>query len=111
VIPVSPGGKGWLYPDIPKGEWVNQEMRTARFEFHYSTDEELVRNDFEIRVEGWNIQSWLNGVQMTDLKGEGMLTDSIHRRYQVGETGFIALQLHTRDELRMYFKDICLKEL
>lgn len=105
------GNQGWLYPSIPRGEWVNEEMRKEAFEFHYSTDEELVWNEFEIRVEGWDIQSWLNGIQMTDLKGEGMLNDSIHRKYHVGETGFIALQLHTRDELKMYYKDIYLKEL
>ena len=105
------GNQGWLYPDIPKGEWVNEDMRKVDYEFHYSTGEDLVWNDFEIRVEGLDIQSWLNGVQMTDLKGDGVLNDTIHRKYNVGEKGFIALQLHIRDELKMYYKDIFIKEL
>jgi len=105
------GNKGWLYPALPQGEWVNEEMRKEDFEFHYSTDEELVWNEFEIKVEGPDIQSWLNGVQMTDLKGEGVLNDSIHKKYNVGEKGFIALQLHIGDELKMYYKDIFIKEL
>ena len=105
------GNARWLYPDIPKGEWVNEEMRQEDFEFHYSTDEEMVWNELEIRVEGPDIKSWLNGVQMTDLKGEGILNDSNHRKFNVGEKGFIALQLHIRDELKMYYKDIYIKEL
>jgi hypothetical protein len=105
------GNSGWLYPALPRGEWVNEDMRKEDFEFHYSMDEKLVWNEFEIRVEGLHIQSWLNGVQMTDLKGDGILNDSNHRKYNVGEKGFIALQLHVRDELKMYYKDIYIKEL
>jgi len=105
------GNAGWLYPALPRGEWVNEDMRQVDFEFHYSTDEEMVWNEFEIRFEGLNIQSWLNGVQMTDFKGDGILNDSNHRKYNVGEKGFIALQLHVSDELKMYYKDIFIKEL
>lgn len=105
------GNQGWLYPDLPRGEWVDEGMREVVFEFHYSTDEEIVWNEFEIRVEGLDIQSWLNGVQMTDLEGDGVLNDSVHKKYNVGEEGFIALQLHIRDELKMYYKDIFIKEL
>ncbi|KPL12286.1 MAG: hypothetical protein AMS23_09780 [Bacteroides sp. SM1_62] len=105
------GSTRWLYPDIPRGEWVNEDMRREDFDLFYSTQEDLIWNELEIRVEGLDIQSWLNGVQITDLKGEGILDDSIHRKYNVGESGFIALQLHIGDELKMYFKDIFIKEL
>jgi hypothetical protein len=105
------GNARWLYPDVPQGEWVNAEMRREDFKFHYSTDEQLVWNELEIRVDGLNIASWLNGVQMTDLKGEGILNDPVHRQYNVGEKGYISLQLHTGDELKMYYKDIYIKEL
>jgi len=86
-------------------------MRTVDFEFFYSTEDELVWNELEIRVEGLDIQSWLNGVQMTDLKGEGILNDLTHKKYNVGEKGFIALQLHIRDELKMYYKNIFIRKL
>jgi hypothetical protein len=105
------GNARWLYPDIPQGDWVDEEMRTEIFQFFYSTDEELVWNELEIRAEGLNIRSWLNAVQMTDLKGNGILNDSIHKKYNVGVKGNIALQLHIRDELKMYYKDIFIKEL
>ncbi len=104
------GNQRWIYPDIPRGEWVSEKMRTGDFTFYYSTDEELVWNDLEIRAEQLDIKSWLNGVQVTDLKGDGILNDSIHMNYHVGEKGSIALQLHVRDELKMYFKDIYIKE-
>ena len=48
---------------------------------------------------------------MTDLKGDGILNDPNHRKFDVGKKGFIALQLHVRDELKMYYKDIFIKEL
>ena len=105
------GNTRWLYPDIPKGEWVNEEMRTVDFEFFYSTEDELIWNELEIKVEGLDVQSWLNGVQMTDLSGDGVLNDPTHKKYNVGETGFIALQLHIRDELKMFYKDVFIKEL
>jgi hypothetical protein len=105
------GNQRWIYPDIPKGNWVSREMQTEDFKFFYSTDEELVWNEMEIRAEGLDIQSWLNGVQMTDLRGDGILNDSIHRSYDVGQKGFISLQLHVGDELKMYYKDIFIKEL
>ena len=52
-----------------------------------------------------------NGLRMTDLKGEGILNDSNHRKYNVGIKGFIALQLDVRDELKIYYKDIYIMEL
>ena len=33
------------------------------------------------------------------------------RNTMLGRKGFIALQLHIRDELKMYYKDIFVKEL
>ena len=48
---------------------------------------------------------------MTDLKGEGILNDPIHKNYNAGEKGFVALQLHVRDGLKMFYKDIFIKEL
>ena len=104
------GYRRWIFPDLPKGEWVNEEMVTQEFEFFMSTDEEIVWNEFEISAHGWKIESWLNGVKMTDFNNGDILNDSIHKRYNVGETGVISLQLHVRDELKMYFKDLYIKE-
>ena len=75
-----------------------------------STDEEIVWNEFEISAHGWKIESWLNGVKMTDFNNGDILNDSIHQAHNVGKSGVISLQLHVRDELKMYFKDIYIRE-
>ena len=49
-------------------------------------------------------------MKMTDFDREDILNDSMYRSFNVGRTGVIALQLHVKDELKMYFKDIFIKE-
>jgi hypothetical protein len=102
--------KRWIYPDIPKGKWVNESMRKEVPEFHYS-DESLKWNELEITVKGWSIESYLNGSRITDFDNKKLLTGEGHKKYKVGKKGHIALQLHIKDELRMLYKDILIKEL
>lgn len=45
------------------------------------------------------------------MTGAGVLDDNLHRQYGVGMKGFIALQLHKHDRLRIAFKDIRLRLL
>jgi hypothetical protein len=104
------GYRRWIFPDLPKGEWVDEGMVLNPAEFYYS-DRELAWNKLRIRAEGVDLQAWLNGVQVTDLKGEGILNDSIHQHFKVSEKGVIALQLHVGDELKMYYKDLYIREL
>jgi hypothetical protein len=40
-----------------------------------------------------------------------VLNDENHQKYNVGMKGHIALQLHTKDELKMRYKDIFIQEL
>ena len=101
--------KRWIYPDIPKGSWVNESMRKEVPDFHYS-DESLKWNELEITVKGWSIVSYLNGTKITDFDSKELLTGDGHKKYKVGKKGHIALQLHIKDELRMLYKDIMIKE-
>lgn len=102
--------KRWIYPDIPKGEWVDESMRDEVAEMYYS-DDGMQWNDLEIRVKGWTITAYLNGIQITDFNNKKLLTGPGHKKYRVGKQGHIALQLHIGDELRMLFKDIEIREL
>ncbi|MBD3274592.1 MAG: DUF1080 domain-containing protein, partial [Candidatus Marinimicrobia bacterium] len=68
-------------------------------------------NDFRIICDGTSIETYLNGLQMADLDGEGLLTNEAHERFNVGMTGHIALQLHSGDELKIRFKNIKLRKL
>ncbi|MBZ0254662.1 DUF1080 domain-containing protein [bacterium] len=103
------GVQRWIFPDIPKGKWVDESMSKPKRVFYYS-DDETPWNLMEITVDGLNIQAKLNGVLITDLMGEGILDDEFHKKHSVGETGFIALQIHTGDKLKIQFKDLEIAE-
>jgi hypothetical protein len=102
--------KRWIYPDIPKGEWVNESMREKVPDIYYS-DDELRWNEMEIIVEGWKVTAFLNGTQITDFNNKELLTGPGHKKFKVGKKGHICLQLHINDELKMRYKDILIMEL
>jgi hypothetical protein len=102
--------KRFLYPDIPKGKWVDPSMAPSEMVFYYS-DEEPGWNEMEIKAVGTKVTAHLNGVKVTDYDGTGVLNDDVHKARNVGLLGHIALQIHTRDLLRIRFKDIYIKDL
>ncbi len=103
------GNQRWIFPDLAEG-WVNESMAKPGIIFYYS-DEKSGWNDFEIKVEGLKVTAKLNGVIITDFNGDGILNDEIHKKLNVGQKGFIALQIHKGDQLKIRFKDIKIKEL
>jgi len=104
------GVKHWLYPDVPKGKWVNPSMAPPGMVFYYS-DEGSGWNEFEIKAVGTKVTAHLNGVKVTEYDGTGVLDDDVHKARNVGLFGHIALQIHTRDLLRIRFRDIYIKDL
>lgn len=104
------GMNRWIYPDIVKGKWVNESMREKVPKLMLS-DEELQWNEMEITVDGWAVKTYLNGTQITDFDSKDLLTTEHHKKYKVGKKGYICLQLHIKDELKMYYKDLMIKEL
>lgn len=104
------GVKWWLFPDVPKGEWVDPSMAPPEMVFYYS-DEGTGWNELEIKAVGTRITAHLNGVMVTEYDGAGVLDDDVHKARNVGLLGHIALQIHTGDLLRIRFKDIYIKDL
>ncbi len=104
------GMQCWLYPDVPKGKWVDPSMAKPGLKFHFSGDEPSW-NDMEVTVRGTSIKATLNGVLITDYEGAGVLNDSTHQQHKVGMKGHIALQIHTGDKLHIKYKDLFIKEL
>ncbi|UCF42670.1 MAG: DUF1080 domain-containing protein [Planctomycetota bacterium] len=100
----------WLYPDLPKDEWVDESMADPGLIFHYS-DQASGWNDLQITAVGNRISAVLNGVTVTNYDGRGVLDDAIHQHHNVGRSGHIALQIHKNDQLKIRFKDIFIKEL
>lgn len=104
------GVQCWLYPDVPKGQWVDPSMAPQTMVFYYS-DEGPGWNDFEIKAVGTRVTAHLNGVNVTEYDGTGVLDDDVHKMRNVGLLGHIALQIHTGDLLRICYKDIYIKDL
>lgn len=99
----------WLFPAVPKGQWVDPNMANPDLVFHYA-DEDPAWNAMEITAVGTRITVSLNGVVLTDYDGVGVLHDEVHRTRYVGMRGHIALQIHRGDQVRICFKDIAIRE-
>ena len=104
------GNQRWLYPKVPKGKWVSKAMAVEGHKFVYS-DQGDGWNTFEITADGMRLKAVLNGVTVMEYDGDGVLDDAVHKQRKAGERGVIALQIHRRDQLRIRFKDIALREL
>lgn len=101
--------KRWIAPSL--SNWaIKPEQGPSEFVFKYSDDGDGW-NSMVIRCEGPRIQTWVNGIQVRDYDGTGVLDSEGHQSLDVGMNGFIALQLHRKDELRIQYRDLLLKEL
>lgn len=104
------GNQRWLWPEIPKGTWVDESMVLGKAPFFFAP-EQPAWNDLEISARGTGIEAVLNGVPVMKWNGRGVLDDAIHRERRVGMRGHLALQIHTGDRLKIRFKDIRVREL
>ena len=100
----------WLYPEIPKGTWVDTTMAVDGIKFYYS-ENEPAWNSLEIIADGPRLKAVMNGITIMEWDGDGVLNDDNHRKYNVGIKGHIALQIHKNDELKIRFRNIKIKEL
>ncbi len=103
------GNQRWLWPVVPKGEWVTPAMARPGVTFRHA-DEPPGWNTLEITAAGTRLTAVLNGAQAMDYDGAGVLDDAVHRARRVGERGHIALQIHTGDQVRIRFKNIEIRE-
>ncbi len=103
------GYNRWIYPSMPSPA-LKPEAANNNSSFYYA-DDNPSWNELHIICRGTIIQSFLNGVLVTDFDGAGILDDAIHQEQHVGMSGKIALQVHAKNELKIRFKDIQLKKL
>jgi hypothetical protein len=97
----------WIFPSLKSWE-IGEENGPKKWLWRYS-DEGDGWNQLEVVCRGLRIRTVVNGVQIADFDGAGVLDDAAHRSHRVGREGHIALQLHSRDELRIQFKDIAIR--
>jgi hypothetical protein len=79
-------------------------------ELFYADEDSNAWNSMEIICEGMRIITFINGKRVTNFNAEGILNDGFHQEKEVGVKGNIALQLHSRDELLIRFKDLKIRE-
>lgn len=95
----------WIYPSLRNWE-IEPSQGPAKWRWLKDG-----WNDVRIRCQGTTIRSWVNDLPIADFDGAGVLDDAFHRQRNVGLRGFIALQLHRGDRLRVAFKSILLRPL
>lgn len=103
------GEKRWIYPSLEN--WKIDKSYAPKktiFTFENNKDE---WNDLVIVCKGTRIQTFLNNIPVADYNGESVLKNEAHSAVNAGLKGHVALQLHMKDQLKMRYKDIYIREL
>ncbi|MCW5965876.1 MAG: DUF1080 domain-containing protein [Bryobacterales bacterium] len=95
----------WIHPSLPNWD-IAPEQGPSTWTWRAGE-----WNQMEILCRGGRITTKVNGVVITDKDLSAVLFDEAHQNHRVGRSGQIALQLHTRDELKIEFKDIRIRTL
>jgi len=99
------GHQRWIYPSLEN--WRIEPTQGPK-QWKWNRND---WNDVGIRCEGTKIITTINGLVIANYEGAGVLDDEAHRMRKVGLNGFIALQLHKNDRLRIAFKDILIRPI
>jgi hypothetical protein len=95
----------WIYPSLKNWE-IAREQGPKEFKWN-----EADWNDILVVCRGGHIRTVVNGITITDADLGAVLNDEAHQKRRAGMRGHIALQLHSKDELRIRYKDIQVREL
>jgi hypothetical protein len=99
------GVRHWIFPSLPDSKIVEAQGPPK-----WKWDEDGW-NQIAIVCRGTRITTTVNAVRIADFDGAGLLDDTNHRARNVGLKGHLALQLHIRDELRIAYRAIRIREL
>ena len=99
--------KRWISPSLKNWD-IDPSKAPHRFSFKYS-DEGW--NTMTIICKGNRVKTILNGDLITDYDGTGVLDNQAHKDHNVDKSGHIAFQLHAKDELKIQYKNIRIKNL
>jgi hypothetical protein len=99
------GHQRWIFPSLESSR-IEPEQGPEQWKWNRDG-----WNDVYIRCQGARILTKINDLVIADFDGSGVLDDELHKKHNVGMKGFIALQLHKRDRLRIAFKDIQIRAL
>jgi Domain of Unknown Function (DUF1080) len=99
------GVQRWIFPSLKN--WEIDDSHAPKGSKWNADD----WNELQIVCRGTRITTRLNGVLAADLDGNGILDDEAHRKHNVGLKGCIALQLHSKDDLYIQYKDLRLRPI
>lgn len=101
----------WIYPSLPDWRITKRQAPEGALKTSllYYEDDPEGWNELEIICEGMRVITVVNGNQVSDFEGDGILNDRLHKIRNSGENGCLAFQLHSNDELKIRFKDINIK--
>jgi hypothetical protein len=100
-VEIAVGGfSGGIYDEARRGKFLNAEQPTAEIQ---ALLKEKAWNKYRVVCQGDHIQTWVNGVKVTDLRDE------------MTRTGLIGLQVHgvgdRTDPLQVQWRNLRIKEL
>ena len=100
-VEIAIGGfSGGIYDEARRGKFLNAEKPTDEIKALLKKDQ---WNKYRIRCQGDHIETWVNGVKVTDLKDD------------MTKTGFIGLQVHgvgnKTEPLEVCWRNIRIREL
>ena len=106
------GVRRWIHPSLPDWRIAPEQAPESALltTLVYFEDDPEAWNSMEIISEGMIIKTRVNGNWVSEYDGSGILNDKVHQKWNSGESGCIAFQLHMNDELLIRFKDILIKE-
>ena len=99
----------WVYPSLPNsGMPASHEPK--EYIMKYAEDEDGW-NELIIICKGMQVKTIVNGIVRADWDATGVFDNEYHKKHNVGVKGHLAFQLHSRDNLKIKYKDIRIKEL
>lgn len=102
--------KRWIYPSLKNWE-ISKDNITHKKIIFYWEDENSGWNDMTIVCKGTKIQTFVNNFLVADYDGARLLDSTGHKNLNVGLKGHFALQLHQKDENKIWFKDLEIRKL
>ena len=113
VYDSTQGVTRWIYPSLKdSGLTADQAPPHARkTQLIFADKNPDAWNTMELVCDNMHIQTFLNERLITDFNATGFLDTQLHKKYNVGTKGHLALQLHGKDQLRIRFKDIQIQEI
>ena len=103
----------WIYPSLKDSGMTPEQApdHARQTQLIFADNDPDAWNTLEIICDGMGIQTFVNGRPIADLDATGLLDSETHKKHNVGTKGHIALQLHGKDQLRIRFKDIQIREI